>query len=180
MAQRQDEFLSVGGRVFGLSADSPKQNSAVMDKLALPYPLLSDETKEEAVRPLGFDDAGDPRHISKPGVVIITPDGEIAYRFVGRDYADRPDEDDVLAALSELGLPATSQGRPEVGEIEPGEKAMPGEGLKYYFSGAKFATLVLRRRHRDLGRAFKDDTKAYIAMVERYIEALRSVERRRA
>lgn len=180
MADRQDEFLASGGRVFGLSADSPGQNAAVMEKLALPYPLLSDEGKDEAVRPLGFDDEDDPRQISKPGVVIITPEGEVAYRFVGRDYADRPHEDEVLDALAELRLPATTQAQAEIGPIEPGEKAMPGEGLKYYFSGAKFATLALRRRHRELGSEFKDDTKAYIGMVERYIEALRSVEQRRA
>jgi alkyl hydroperoxide reductase subunit AhpC len=180
MADRHDEFLAAGGRVFGLSADSPGQNAGVMETLALQFPVLSDESKDNAIRPLGFDDEADPRQISRPGVVVINPDGEVAYRFVGRDYADRPDEDDVLRALTELGLPATTQDHAETGPVEPGEKAMPGEGLKFYFSGAKFATLALRRRHRELGPEFKDDTKAYIAMVERYIDALRSVRGRRA
>ena len=180
MAQRQDEFLARGGKVYGLSADSPGQNAAVMGSLALPFPILSDETKNEAVRPLGFDDEDDPRQISRPGVVVISPEGEVVYRFVGRDYADRPDEDVVLAALGELSLEAASQEPAEVGPAEPGEKAMPYRGLKYYFSGAKFATLALRRRHRDLGQEFKDDTKAYFAMVERYLEALTYVDGRRA
>lgn len=180
MADRHDEFLATGGRVYGLSADSPGQNASVMKNLALPFPVLSDESKDNAVRPLGFDDEEDPRRISRPGVVVITPEGEVAYRFVGRDYADRPDEDQVLEALAELGLGATTQEPPQVGQAEPGEKAMPYQGLKYYFSGAKFATLALRRRHRDLGEDFKDDTKAYIAMVERYLGSLSSVAERRA
>ncbi len=93
MAQRQGEFLERGARVFGLSADSPGQNSAVMEKLALPFPILSDGERDQAVTPLGFADERDPRQISRPGVVIISPDGEIVSRFVGKDYADRPDED---------------------------------------------------------------------------------------
>lgn len=175
MAQRQGEFNDLGARVYGLSADSPGQNSAVMDKLALPFAILSDEDKSQAVRPLGFDDEKDPRQISRPGVVVLSPDGELVHRYVGRDYADRPDEDDLLAHLDKLGLDTVDQPPAQIGEIEPGAKAMPGEALKYYFSGAKFATLALRGRHRELGDDFKDDTKAYVQMIERYLEALSAV-----
>jgi len=180
MADRRDEFNDAGARVFALSTDTPGQNSAVMEKLALTFPLLSDEGKEDAVRPLGFDDEGDPRQISKPGSVIISPDGEVMSRFVGEDYADRPDEDDILREVLALGLPPTSQGLPAIGASEPSEKAMPYEGLKYYFSGAKFATLALRRRHRHIADEFKDDTKQYVAMIERYLAALSSVKGRKA
>jgi hypothetical protein len=178
-AQRQGDFNAKGARVYGLSADSPGQNSAVMEKLALPFAILSDETKENAIIPLGFDDEDDPRQISKPGVVVITPDAEVAYRYVGRDYADRPDEADVLADLEKLGLDPTTQERDPVGPLEPSEKAMPGEGLRHYFSGAKFANLALRKRHRELGKEFADDTKRYVQMIERYLEALSAVEDRK-
>ena len=180
MAQRQDEFLERGGRPFGLSADDPRQNSAVMEGLALPFPILSDMSREEAIRPLGFDDEKDPRRISLPGVVIITPDGEIAYRYVGRDYADRPDEDLILEELAALGLPPTSQELATPGPAESGPTAMPISGLPYYLKGAKFASLALRRRHRHVSEEFKDDTKGYAALVDRYLEALSAVEDRRA
>lgn len=179
MAQRQSEFNEMGGRVYGLSADSPGQNSAIMEKLALPFVILSDEVRDKAVTPLGFADEKDPRQISRPGVVIISPEGEIVYRYVGRDYADRPKEDDLLAELSKLGLPSVIQEADPRGPSEPGEKAMPGVGLKYYFSGAKFATLALRSRHREAGDEFRDDAKAYVQMVERYIESLSAVEERK-
>jgi hypothetical protein len=180
MGQLQGDFLEAGARVFAVSADSPGQNSAVMQSLALPFPILSDETKENAVQPLGFDDEADPRQISRPGVVIISPEGEVVFRFVGKDYADRPNEEDLLVQLRTLGLRPTSQERPAIGDPEPGEKAMPGEGLKYYFSGAKFATMALRGRHRDVGDEFKDDTKRFVAMVERYLAALSYVRERKA
>ena len=151
-----------------------------MKKLALPLPILSDVDRDQAITPLGFADEKDPRLISRPGVVIVSPAGEIVYRFLGRDYADRPDEDDLLSELQSLGLAPTTQDSPELGRAAPGEKAVSVEGLSHYFRGGKFATLAFRRRYRDLSDEFKDDTKSYIAMVERYIEALSSVEERKA
>ena len=144
MAFRQDELLASGARIYGLSADSSMQNSAVMDKLAIPFPILSDSERDKAIIPLGFEDEGDPRHISRSGVAIISSAGEIVHRFVGRDYADRPVEDELLAVLETLNLEPVTQELVEPGEIGHGEEAFPAEGLKYYFSGAKFANLALR------------------------------------
>jgi len=179
MAQRQAEFNEKGARIYGLSADSPGQNSAVMAKLALPFAILSDEDRDQAIGPLGFEDENDVRQISRPGVAVLSPDAEVIYRYVGRDYADRPDEDILLSDLDKLGLPPVVQEKDQPGVIEPGERAIPGEGLKFYFSGAKFANLALRKRHRDLGDEFQDDTKAYVQMIDRYLEALSAVEDRK-
>lgn len=180
MAMRHSEFLDKGVRLFGLSADSPAQNAAVMEKLALGFPILSDEDREAAITPLGFADENDPRQISRPGTVIVDTNGEIVYRSEGRDFADRPVEDDLLEKLDELGFDPTSQEPSAVGTAEAGEKAIPLEGLPHYLRGAKFASLALRSRHRNISDEFKDDAKAYIEMVERYLEALSNVEERRA
>lgn len=174
------EFLDHGARVFGLSSDSPEQNAAVMEKLALTFPILSDPERDRAITPLGFADENDPRLISRPGVVILGPGGEEVWRHTGRDYADRPHEDILLAEVSKLDLSPTTQGLPVIGEAVPGEKAMPIEGLPPYLRGAKFAVLALRGRHRSLDDEFKDDTKVYVQRVERYLEALSGVEERRA
>lgn len=151
-----------------------------MAKLGISIPIFSDESREAAIRPLGFDDEKDPRKISLPGVVIVAPDGEIVYRFVGRDYADRPHEDELLEHLAALGLPPTTQEEYEPGPAEAGPTAMPLEGLPHYFRGAKFATLAVRRRHRHLGDEFTADGKQYIQMVDRYLEALSTLEERKA
>lgn len=180
MAQRHSEFLDAGARVYAISADTAPQNAAMVEKLALPFPLLADPTRDEAITPLGFADENDPRQISRPSTAIVATNGEVVYSVTGRDYADRPNEDDLLEVVRELALPATTQERPEVGQAEDGPKAMPFDGLMHYFRGAKFATMALRGRHRDLGEDFRDDTKRYVQMVERYLEAMTSVEDRRA
>lgn len=180
MANRHHEFLDRGGRVFAISADTVPMNAAVVEKLALPFPILSDPDRDQVITPMGFADERDPRQIARPGVAIISPEAEVVYSFVGRDYADRPLEDVVLEELGELGLEATSQRAPELGPIEPGEKAVSYQGLSPYFRGAKFAGLAMRSRHRDLGEDFSGDMQAYIEMIDRYLEALRGVEGRRA
>ncbi len=175
MAMRHSEFLEKGVRLFGLSADTPGQNAAVMEKLDLSFPLLSDEERQSAITPLGFADENDPRQISRPGLVVIDARGDIVHREEGRDYADRPDEDELLGVLDSLGFSSTSQNAPEVGTAEPGEKAIPLEGIPHYLRGAKFASLALRSRYRDLSDEFKDDSKAYAQMVDRYLEAISDV-----
>jgi hypothetical protein len=79
-----------------------------------------------------------------------------------------------------LGLEPTSQPAPELGPIEAGEKAVPYRGLSSYLRGAKFAGLAIRSRHRDLDEDFSADMKGYIEMLDRYLEALRGVEDRKA
>ena len=180
MANRHHEFLDRGGRVFAISADTAPMNAAVVEKMALPFPILSDADRQEVITPLGFADEKDPREISRPGAAIVSPDAEVVFSFVGRDYADRPLEDVLLEKLGELGLEPTEQALPELGEIQPGEKAVPYRGLGPYFRGAKYAGLAMRSRHRNLGDDFGDDLKGYVEMIDRYLEALPGVEDRKA
>lgn len=180
MANRHHEFLDRGARVFALSADTAPMNAAVVEKLALPFPILSDPNRDQAITPMGFADAKDPREIARPGAVVISPQAEVIYTFLGRDYTDRPLEDVLLEELDKLGLEPTEQAPFELGEIEPGEKAMPYQGLSPYFRGAKFAGLAIRSRYRDLGEDFADDLKKYVEMVDRYLEALPGVKERKA
>lgn len=180
MAQRHDEFLAGGARVYGLSADSVEMNTAMVEKLALPFPILTDVDREEAITPLGFADESDPRQISRPGTVIVAPGGDIVFSVTGSDYADRPDEDILLDELGRLGLSPTHQDAPALGPARSGDNAMAYEGLPHYFRGAKFAVMAVRGRHREVGDEFRDDTKAYVQMVERFLGALPSVEERRA
>ena len=175
---RHSEFLERGVRLFGLSADTPGQNAAVMEKLDLRFPLLSDEDRQAAITPLGFADEKDPRQISRPGLVIIDPEGKVVHREEGSDYADRPDEDELLAVIEGLGFESAVQDEPAIGPAEPGEKAMPLEGIPHYFRGAKFAVLALRSRYRGLSDDLKDDTKQYAQRMDRYIEAMRAIEER--
>lgn len=180
MASRHEDFLAAGGRIFGIVVDSPAQNSALIQKLSLPFPILSDPDRGEAISPMGYSNATDPRNIALPGTVIIGTDGADAFRWESRDFADRIPEDDVIAALERIGGPATSQEPPTLGPAEPGPKALPFEQMGPYFRGARFAAQALGLRHKDAYPDIKDDSKAYIAEMDRYLAAYNALKESRA
>ena len=71
----------------------------MVDKLELPFPLLSDPDRSKAIEPMGVSDPEDRRNIAKPSIVVVAPDGEVAFAETSRDYADRDSEDAAIAAL---------------------------------------------------------------------------------
>ena len=159
--------------MFGISIDSPERQSALIQNLMLPFPLLSDPDREAAIRPYGFADEGDERSIARPGVVVVTCDGTEAFRTESRDYADRPTEDTVIDAVAALGLPPTTQGPPTLGPAEPGPSAFRFNEMVPYYRGARFAAIAMGRRFPDsMGEA-----KSYVAQLDRYIEAAKVLYR---
>lgn len=81
----------------GISVDSVDQNKAMVDKLLLPFPLLSDPggrvIKDWDVWMDG--DGG----LAKPSIFAIRRDGSIAWEYVGRDFADRPTDEELFNSL---------------------------------------------------------------------------------
>ena len=80
----------------GISVDSIEQDRTMVDKLLLPFPLLSDPEggviREWSV--WSDNDGG----IARPGLFAIRKDGSIAWHYVGVDYADRPTDDELFAS----------------------------------------------------------------------------------
>lgn len=165
--------------MFGVSIDSPVQNAAMIEKLAVPFPLLSDPDRSGAIEPFEVADPDDERLISRPAMVLLAPGGSEVWRFVSRDFADRLPEEDVLARVKELGWGSVTQEAPESGIPEPGPSAMPLEALLPYFRGARFAALAMGRRHGDHARSIVDDSKGYVAEMDRFTEAVRELLDRR-
>jgi hypothetical protein len=164
-------------RIFGISIDSPQQNSAVVKMLDLPFPLLSDPDRSAAISPHGVADEKDARNISRPAMVVIDPAGDEVFRFVSRDFADRLAEDEVLEEVKRIGFAPITQEAPQVVDPRPGPKAFPLEGLPYYYRGAKFAAQAMGIRHGRFAEEIKEDSKAYVARMDRYmanVETLRS------
>jgi len=81
----------------GISVDSVEQNRAMVDKLLLPFPLLSDR-EGRVIKEWGVwtDTEGG---IAKPSIFAIRKDGSIGWTYVGRDFADRPTDDQLFNAL---------------------------------------------------------------------------------
>ena len=167
MAQRHDEITGAGTRIYGISVDTPEQNSALIQNLMLPFPILSDPDRTHAIAPYGAIDELDRRDIARPAAIVITPEGVEAFRMHSRDYADRPMEDTILEALQMLDLPATSQPPPQLGPAEPGPNAFRFNEMVPYYRGARFAVHAMGNRFPE-ARAEAD---AYMAQLDRYIAA---------
>jgi peroxiredoxin len=69
----------------------------MVDKLLLPFPLLSDP-EGQVIKAWGVwtDNEGG---IAKPSIFAIRQDGSIALEYIGTDYADRPSDDELFNSL---------------------------------------------------------------------------------
>ena len=129
-----------------------------------------------AITPDGVANPTDERNLAIPAVVIITPGGEEAWRWVARDFADRIPEDEVLAELQALASPRLSQAPPQTVNPQPGRRAMPLDQLGSYLRGARFAAVALGNRH----PAIADDTTAYVEEMDRFLKAVTLLKGRQA
>lgn len=144
MAEQHPQFVAAGARLVGVSVDSVGQNAAMVGKLDLPFPLLSDPDGEGAIRP--YDVWHGEQSIARPAIVVVAPDFSVAFRRVSSDFADRPLENDLVDEVGKLGLAPTVQDRPEPGTAEPGKRAVDLAWLPAYLRGAKFAVTALATR----------------------------------
>ena len=153
----------------------------MVEKLDLPFPFLSDPDRTGAIDAYGLSNPDDGRNLAYPAIVIVDPDGEEAWRWVSRDYADRIPEDDVVEAAAALGLGPVGAEHMAPGNPEPGPAAMARLDLVPYFRGAKFAALAMYLRLRTIPEAkesAKAESIAFGAEMDRYIEALKDLHRR--
>jgi hypothetical protein len=167
-------------RIVGIDVDSPAQHAAMIEKLDIPFPYLSDPDRSKAIAPFDVVDEKDARNLARPAMILVDTDGEERFRFVSRDFADRYPEDKVLEVAAELGLPPTTAEPMKQGTPEAGPSAMPFEGLWHYLRGARFAALAMGLRHKDLGESIKEDSKAYVETMDRMLEAVKAYTKRRA
>lgn len=151
----------------------------MIEKLSLPFPIMSDPDRSIIIEPEGLADPNDRRNISRPAMVLLAPGGDERWRYVSRDFADRLQNDVVLEEVQKLDLPPTTQSAPETGTAVPGPTAMPLAGLSFYLKGARFAALTMGLRHKDLGDDLKDDSKAYVAEMDMMLEAIAELNDRR-
>jgi hypothetical protein len=147
----------------------------MIQKLELPFEYLSDPDRSKAIEPYGLANPNDKRNLAYPAIVVVTPDGEEAFRVVSRDFADREPVDELIQGLRDLGLPATRQHRPKPGPAAPGPKATPLHALEPYFRGARFAVVAMKGRFPEMA----EDADRYIAQMDRFIHATRELKARK-
>jgi peroxiredoxin len=181
-ARKFEEFEERGAQIAGISVDSPSNNARMVGKLQLPFPLLSDPEGELArLCGLWNEEEG----VAVPSVVVIDQSGEVRYLYSGSDIADRPRNEEVLAALDGLdrgierltGGPEFQVGATQAAErsVRPERRAMEFEQLIPYYRGVYFTTEILKERFAGFGRAGKqalEELDAFQQMIGSYIEAL--------
>ncbi len=169
MAREYEEYLRRGATIAAVVVDAPTQNAAMVEKLALPFPVLADPDGEGAIKPFEvWDEAG---KTARPAIVALAPDGRVAYRYTGVDFMDRPNDDEVLTALDGLGLPPLDASPAESPRLPPapGPRATPLRDLGVYMRGVRFAMQAMAERARDpQDRAEAERTSK---MAERFVAA---------
>jgi hypothetical protein len=129
------------------SVDPPEVQLGMDRTWFLPFRWVSDPGGKRLARPLDAWD--DDASIFRPLVVAIAPDGREVFRERSRDFTDRPDDEPVLTALEQLGLPAIAEPapwQPEGVRAQPSERAFQPSSFIPYFRAIRFNTLALADR----------------------------------
>ena len=90
-------FERAGLQVAAIVVDEPSKNLAMVEKLLLPFPILSDPEAKmiHAYQVWNPGDGG----VAKPALFLVRPDSAVAFEYVGTDFADRPDDEELFAAV---------------------------------------------------------------------------------
>src|SRR3712207_4584516 len=180
-ARGYEEFDKRGAQVAGISVDPPGNNARMVGELLLPFPLLSDP-RGELIKRYGLWD--EEEGVAAPSILVVDRSGEIRYRYSGSDFADRPGDEEVFAALDGLDssiqrLTGGSEFRVTAEEaresVRPDKRAMTLEELLIYYRGVFRATVVLKKRFGGGGRSGREALKEVSgdpAMVQGYREGL--------
>ena len=162
----------------GISVDSAAENAAMVEKLRLPFPLLSDPG---AVAIAGWDVydpvGGTHGPIARPAIFVVGRDLSVPFEYVGRDFADRPPNAAIYEALEKVrdaapvGLESavTEPGPRPLDAGNPADHGMPLEEMRPYFRGATFGVQAICGRISD--PAVKAEGDRFRAIVGEYVKA---------
>jgi peroxiredoxin len=97
-ARKYEDFEKREIEVVGITVESPAQNQGMINKLLLPFNILSDPYGNEAMKRYGVWDAQG--RVPIPSIVAVGRDLRIRYLYRGKDFADRPGDEELLAAVT--------------------------------------------------------------------------------
>jgi len=152
---------------------------AMVEKLDLPFPLLSDP-RGDLIKSL--DLWNEKEGVSEPAVVVLDKSGVVRRLYSGgTDFSDRPPEEVLLETLEEVGASdgeTTEGGQPEIrvsaGEAEketvrPDKPPLTLEELGPYYLGTYFATVAMQQK---LEGEAKEKVEGYQDLVNEYNAAI--------
>jgi hypothetical protein len=143
----------------------------MVSKLALPFPLLADP---EATVIAGYGVYHEKEQRARPAAFVVARDLSVAYRYLGRDFADRPLTKELLGALETVKDSPRTELRsdpPPRGPREPtdtGRIPFPLEHLSPYMRGVNFALEAISERIPEDERLQKE-VATYQAIAQDYM-----------
>ena len=161
--------------------DPPSHNKPMVEKLDLPFPLLSDPRGDLAKRCGLWNEK---ESVAVPAIVVLDRAGTIRYLYAGNDFADRPGDDEVFAALdtvtetdagdtnSRAEIRASAE-EAESSTVRPDRPPMTLEQLVVYYRAVFFVTVALKRRFGELkDRTAFGEVDRYQRMAKEYQGAI--------
>ena len=158
--------------IVGLSVDGVARNKAMVSKLLLPFPMLADP---DAAVIAAYGVYHETEQRARPAAFVIGRDLSIAYRYIGRDFADRTLTNELLEALETVqdASPAVLHSEPpSLGPRSPadtGRTPFPLEHLPPYMRGVTFALQAISERVAEDERLQKE-VAAYRAIAQDYMK----------
>ena len=171
LANELDEIHRLGREVVAIVVDPPERNSAFAARWGLPFPIHHDPGGLMYLQPLELWKPNERGGIALPALVVLAPNGSLAYQFRSRDFADRPTDDDLLATLAALERAPIAAPPPWSSDAAPVEDpgALRTETFGPYFRGIRFGTIALSARMVDARDS--DEARAMSAMAASFLDA---------
>ena len=94
------EFLERNVSLAAISTDNTADALEMMELTDAEFPILSDKDAEVAKDYGVYNLLND--GVATPSAVIVSPEGDIEWKYVGESISDRPTPDQVLAQVDRL------------------------------------------------------------------------------
>ena len=173
--------------------DPPEHNKAMVEKLDLPFPLLSDARGELSKL---YDLWNAREGVAVPAILVVDRSGTVRYPYKGEDFADRPGDAPIFETLDGLagegGSETDADAPAEVGlsadeaessTVRPERPPMALEQLVPYYRGIYFTTVALKKRFAGMepgGEEATAEVDRYQAMTKGYMEAIRETRKQKS
>ncbi len=168
-----------------ISVDPPSRNRQMVEKLDLPFTLLSDP-RGDLIKTLGL--WNEKEGVSEPAIVVLDGSGEVRYAYSGGgDFSDRPPNEILFELLDGTepggepgdGGPVVSVSAEEAENetVRPEKPVLPLGTLKPYYLGARFATIAMQKK---LDGEAREKVDEYQGLVKEYEAAVRETIEQKA
>ncbi len=176
LASQYDRIHQGGAELAAVSVDDDIRQAGMAERWGFTHTtFVSDPDGERYLQPLQLFDPEERGGIALPGMVIVDPDGREVYRYQGRDFADRTNDDDIWATLDRLAL-APVEPSPWSSEVEVPDDlrgSFPPADFGAYFRGNMFGAIAIGRRvpdaeSRALAKEHREMSKSNLEAWERW------------